>query len=354
MAIPTLGAGFNSAVIYDRLGRGRLLPIDRAKSIEWGRALCDFSTAAVTIAGQHCTPRLDEVHTWAHSLVVFRGTDDGPAKRVWEGPIQKIESDRGDLKIAATDVAGWTQVRPIETTRLLTSTVRDEMVWTIQQAFLDDDPNVLAYLQTTGTLGGTVDRDIQIGAGYHSADLESLVQAGGRWTVIGRRIIVWCDEYLGRLRTLRPEDHLTSDVKVIEDGRALLTSALVRDDTGNVVTYEVAVGGVDPFYGKVGGILSSGQDEESTASLTNRAEFAVQSRYPARQTLVVPDGSTLICDSPFPIEALVPGTLIPVVTTTATGRTIRATMMLAAVNVTQGADGAEKVGITVTPVPSGV
>lgn len=355
--LDVIGSGFNTAYIYDRLGRTRLLPLPRAQKIEWGRALSDVSTTTVEIAAQDCTPKLDQVHAFGCSVVVFRQSGSGPAKRVWEGPVRKIKSKpRGGLTIEATDVIGLTDRRRIRAARLLAGTpVRDELVWTITQAFTPDDPNVLAHVQVTGTAGDLIDRDVAVGSGMHLADLGTLTNAGGRYTALGRRIILFTAyDNLGRTKSLRPEDHLTDDVEIIEDGDDLMTSAWARDDSGNVGEYDVDVDGVDDYYGRVDGLLSSGSDEEGVASLTNRAEFAVRSNYPARQIITVPDGAALQCDAPFPIETLVPGTLIPVVTSTATGRRISATMMLAQVKVTQDANSNEKVGITLVPVPSGV
>lgn len=355
--MPVLGSGHSTAYVYDRQGQTRLLTLPRASSITYGRALSQVSTASVTIEAQNCTPELDKVHAWAHNLVIYRNDGQGGnGRRVWEGPIKLIPASRNQLRVEAVDVIGHGQRRLIRAARkLLGSPARTELAWSVEQMFTPDDPNVLPFLQITGTVGPNIDRDVARYSAFHSDDLGTITGGGGAFTVLGRRIILFSDtDTLGRTETLVPEDHLESEVEVVEDGDALFTWAAARDDNGTTGVYGITPDGVDPYYGRVDGLVSSGPGASTAAALTARAQTAVRRAYPARQIIRVPDGAQLRCDAPFPLEALVPGTLVPVVTTTATGRTIRASMILSAVSVTQTPGGDEAVTMTLIPMPSEV
>lgn len=352
-----LGSGFSTAYIYDRQGQTRLLSLPRASAISYGRSLSQVSVASVTIEAQHCTPALDQVHAWAHSLVIYRNDGQGGnGRRVWEGPIRVIPTNANQLIIQATDVLGHGQRRVIRTGRRLeASPARTELSWSVTQMFTPDDPNVLAFVELTGTAGPNVSRDVAPYSGYHADDLGTLTGGGGAFTVLGRRILLFSDtDTLGRTETLRPEDHLEAQVDVVEDGDALLTWGAARDDNGVTGIYATGADGVDPYYGRVDGLVGSGTGNSTPAALETRARTAVRRAYPTRQIIQVPDGAQVRCNAPFPLEVLVPGTMVPVVTTTATGRTIRASMMLSTVNVSQTPGGDEAVTVTLVPIPSEV
>lgn len=352
-----LGSGTSTAYIYDRHGQTRLLPLPRASAISYGRALSQVSTASVTVEAPHCTRALDQVHTWAHSVVIYRNDGQGGnGVRVWEGPCRSISANSERLTIQATDVLGHSQRRVIRTARHSgSSPVRTELAWTVGQMFSPDDPNVLPYLQVTGTPGPGMSRDVASFSGYHADDLSTITGAGGAFTVLGRRIILFSDtDTLGRTRKLTPEDHLEAEVEIVEDGDSLLTWGAARDDNGTTGIYATGANGVDPYYGRVDGLVGSGTGNSTRAALESRATRAVRRAYPARQVIQVPDGAQMRCTAPFPLETLVPGVLVPVVTTTATGRTLRASMLLSAVNVSQTPGGDESVTVTLIPVPSEV
>lgn len=339
-----LGQGTNQASIYTRDGRTRLLDLP-ASSIEWPRTLCEVSRATVSVAAADITGNLGRIAPWAHTLVVHRNEE-----RVWEGPVRKVSQVRTGLTLAASDVAGWMERRRIRQRRRSTgSPVITEMEWTIEEAFAPDDPHVTMYARTLGgiDLGATVERDVAPSSAYHSDDLASLVSAGGRWTTLGRSIIIWPETFnIGSTRTLLPENHLTADVEVAEDGDDLATAVATRNDDG-VMGYAGAVG-VDSFYGLVD-TLASVPGHAKPAALTARAESLYRRSYPGRVIIDMPTDTALRPDAPFPMRNLVPGMLVPVQTTTATSRKVRATMMLTGVKVTQQAKAAEQVSITLVP-----
>lgn len=344
----SLGNGENRAYIYDRTGTDRLLELVHTK-VEWPRELCDVSKATVQVAASRCAADHSRIATWAHSLVIYR---DGV--RAWEGPIRKVVHGPKGLDLTASDVLGWTQRRPLRTARTISgSPVVSELQWAIAHAFGTDNPNVLAFLQTLNpsNLGPAVELDLAVGASYVSEVLSSLVGNGGRYTALGRSILLWADStVIGRTRTLVPERHLLTDVNVIQDGDGLATQVMARDDDGNTFTADNGPGtAVDPFYGYVGLLVSSGKVGPSQV-----AASVFQQSYPEPLSIDVPGGAALSCDAPFPMDQLVPGALVPVETTTATGKTVSATLVLDSLKVSQTAGQDETVGITLAPLTTAV
>lgn len=344
MALEVLGSEDNRAYIYDRLGQAELLELP-AESVEYNRALCEVSRSTIVVAPSKCTPGLSEIHPWAHSLVIQRA-----GRRVWEGPVRKVTHGRAGMTILGSDVAGWMERRLIRTARALTGTVMGELAWTVAQAFAPDNPNVTQFVQSLAAGGGSILRDVKIGADYHHDDLGSIVSAGGRWTTLGRAILLWHEAHTtGRTHTLVPEDHLLAEVEVVEDGDNLGTLVLARDDNGA----RASVGATDSYYGLVElGVSVQGTSDVPT--LTRNATANRNQAYPAPLSIEVPGDAQVACDAPFPLHQLVPGVQVPVETTTATALKLRGSFILDGVKVTQSAGADEKVGITLAPLSRAV
>lgn len=343
-----LGNGNNTAYIYDRRGETQLLPLPRTTSVEWGRLNSEISAGKVIIPAADCTPKLADVRSWAHTLVVWRDVPGDPAERVWEGPIRRIQETDNALTITASDVLGWSERRAIGTTRLDSSSpVVTELNWSIGQAFAADDPNVLAFVDTVGVTGPNMSREVNAWTSYASEDIANIVGAGGRFTVVGRRTVLFADAtILGRLPTLQPNKHLLSAITITEDGDSLATRAIARDDQG----LNGRSGGVDAFYGLVDRLTSPGQGNFTRTALIRFAQATREQSYPAPVQIEVPDGAQLACDAPYPMRRLTPGVMIPLEHLTPTLRVLRASYTLAGVSVTQAAGEAEKVAITLAPI----
>ena len=347
-----IGAGENRAYIYDRKGQTRLDEIPLA-DITWNRVLSDISRPTITVAPPNCTPKMNQlIHPWGVSLVIYRDND-----RVWEGPVRKRTDSKTGMTITASDVIGWTERRVVRTARAVTGVkVRDELVWNIQQAFSRDNPNVLAYLTTLPGALGTVTTDHSLQAsGYYSADLQTLVSAGGRYTALGRSIMLWDEAYtLGRTETLVPEKHILSDVTITEDGDDLITAAYAQDDSGDVGYYPGTGTELDAYYGLVEQAITVGSGAYTSAALLKFGQSAHNSGYPTPVTIDMPTDAPLQCDAPFPIDSLVPGMLVPVETVTATARKVSATMILSSVTVSQQAGDQETVSLGLSPLSAAV
>lgn len=341
-----LGAGINRAFIGNRTGTSTLGPEVPTTSIEWGRELNGITRPQIVVDPAKCTPALADVHPWAHSLIVFRNEE-----RVWEGPIRQRRDTAKGLIITASDVLGWTERRAVAVGRNVAGgLVRAQMLWAIQQAFAADDPNVLAYVQQMGTPTELADLVVTAGEKYQWDVLSDMGGSGGRFTALGRSILLWDEATnLGRLRDLSPENHLLEDVDLYEDGDSLATRVVSRNDNGLVrsATPPTGAGAVDPFYGLVETIVAS--SATTAAGVTRTAQATANKAYPTPLTIDVPSTAALRCDAPFPIRDLVPGMLVPVQTTTATARQVSATFVLTAVKVTQQAGRDEVVTITLAP-----
>lgn len=340
-----LGAGQNRAYISTRDGRSLLMEVPLA-SVEWNRTLCAVSPATLVVDPARCTSDLARIHPWAHGVVVYRDED-----RVWEGPVRLRREGRTGLTLTASDVIGHLDHRDVRTHRdVEAALVRNQMRWAVDQGFAPDDPNVLAHVQELGAATRTADLQVGVAEKMHAAVLSDLTASGGRWTALGRSILLWDDAAsIGTLRDLSPENHLLSDVEVIEDGELLATVVRARNDNG-VVGSGIHTGGTatDPYYGYVGQVVASAA--KKPAGVRRTAESTAQRTYPTPVSIEVPADAALRCDAPFPITSLVPGVIVPVSTTTATSREVSGSFILTSVKVTQTAGQDEQVAVTLTPI----
>lgn len=335
-----LGAGDNRVWVASRDTATLIAPL-RPSRIEWGRELCGVSAASVTLSPSRCTPRLRNVHPWAHSLVVFRN-----GRRVWSGPIARRVDTVAGLTLTAGDALRWAGRRPIQTARLIHgSAVVTEMEWALDQAYASDPVGVT--VDPLGPTGGVMDVEVAAGEKYALDLLTDAIASGGRFTALGGRLMVWDTTHsIGSTLEIIPEDHLLADVEVIEDGDETATEVTARNDDGVVAVQAAAGGAVDPYYGHVGLIVPSAAARP--AGVARTAAASVARYYPAPVTIAIPNDAALRCDAPFPISRLVPGVTVPVRTTTATGRTLTAAMILSSVKVTQDEGGQEQVTISLT------
>lgn len=340
-----LGTGTNRAYVYTKGGGTQLLPLDAAATIEWGRNRNAFSVSQVTVnADSDSFGQLGDVHTWAHELVVFR---DG--RRVWEGPIRYLDYGKSDTILHAVDVAGWMAKRRISMTRRLgedvVSPVTTEMELSLVRAMADDDPNILAHRDVRHHAAETqISRDVRAGSGYYAGDFTGMAGKGAHFTVIGRRIVIWPDEVLiGRVDTLIPERDTTADVRVVENGDALATSATAVDADDRIRTSVSPHPDVNPvtavsgFYGKhdaTFGVEGSSNDE----ALLALGRAAVAQLFPAAMVIQMPADSRLLATAPYNLTDLVPGVVVPV-ETSSTPRRASASMILDSIKVAQSPEG---------------
>lgn len=337
--VALLDSGLNTAHVATRDGVTELIDLP-ASRIEWNRELCAISRPTVTIDAAECDAVLDDVHPWAHTLVINRN-----GRRVWEGPLRR-RVDGTSLTLTASDVVGYTERRPIRTARAVTASgTVTEMQWALDQALTTDDPGVtVTALSGPGPL---TDVEVAPGEKYAADLLADQVAAGGRWTALGRTVFLWDSATLpGALREMSTEEHLQATIEVIEDGDLLATEVWARNDDG-VAAVAVAAGGqVDPFYGHVAVLAPSPAPKQPGVAATAAAVIARS--YPTPVVLSIPPDARVLPTAPFPIDLLVPGVAVPVITTAPTGRSVRGTFILQSVKVTQERGAPEQVTITLS------
>lgn len=360
----TLGTGVHTAVIYERGGRRPLINLDRLLSVEWNRVKNQASEALITLpADAACNPRVGQVRSWGHELVLFR---DG--NRVWEGPVIVPSVGRGRATIRARDVSGYLarRVRRRQNAKVLKKRVITFAEDDVRDAFAADDPNVLTYLDVRGTASGRqITRKRADSENVYVSDLlDSMADKGLNRTTAGRTLVLWPSSvHLGLTPTLNASLHIAADVTVEENGDDLATSVLMDPDKGKS-RWSSAWKAVDPFYGlhefigDASGLKGAttgdpkgerpGEDQANAGDLLDAANAVRDEHYPAPLRINIPAGATLNCDAPFPLDTLIPGVLIPVEVTD-TVRPVTARMTLSEVKVTV-TGGVERVQITLDQV----
>lgn len=346
-----LGSGKNRAMIYSRGGATDLLALKKLSDLQWGRSRNAFSTAQVTVTADDAGfGALEDVHTWAHELVIFR--DD---ERVWEGPIRYIDRGQGDCILYGVDVLGWLAKRRVSMDRRLgdgvTASVIDEMELSLTRALTPDDPNVLSHrLVAHDPAELQVSRDVRAGSGFYSDDFTGMAGTGAYFTVLGRMVIIWPEQLImGRTETLQPELHTTSAPRVVEDGDALATTYTAVDQDDRIRTKIAsssdvnATTGVSTYYGRHDGLITV-SESSNTTFLDGLATFALGDTFPAPVSIVMAGDTALKPNAPMRISELVPGMIVPVEYTRA-GARISGTMVIDSMKVQQGA-GAESVSVT--------
>lgn len=345
----SLGSGSNEAWVYNKDATQPVVPLETSTNLRWGRVMNDISTADVSLtipSNEEHSSILGQIGTWGHSVVMFR---DG--KRCWEGPITNLIWKRGGMAIQAKDVLGWSMRKATHIARLVASSApaTDEMYYDITQVFSSHDPNVLAHVQRIGAgTGPPATRDVKLFGGYYSDQLTELAKGGACFTVVGRKIVLWpVTSTIGRTATLLPEEHMSGEVEIEEDGMGLSTHAVAVNDES---LYGLAAGNaIHSFYGQLEEVVP--YDCVDAPTLAAVAEQWREAHFPAPLSLNVSQGSVLSPEAPFEIEELVAGTLVPVKVERGV-RLLEATQQLMSMEVTDGPEG-EKVAVTVAPV-SGV
>lgn len=341
--MPHLGTGVSRAYIYDRRGETELMELP-SDTLQWGRVQNEASEAIVTLAGLDdrslaaLRRDLGKVQPYAYSCVIYRNNE-----RAWEGPIRRIAHGRAGSTISAVDVLGWLRRRRVATAQAAVSaTITSLLGLDVTRAFTPDNPNVLAHVVNAGG-GPSTERDLAT-TGYYYDDLGTLTGSGGTITTIGRGILIsHAGAPWGRTTELDLDAHVDSEVQIILDGDALITSAYGRSDDGLI---DPATGNaVDPFYGLLDTVETA---PATTVGRVRVANHALASGCPCPVQIDIPASSPLSPDTPIPLSALVAGTIVPVAANQGV-RPVRGTATLIALTVAQTSAG-EAVAISLGPV----
>ena len=302
-----------SVQVTTRGGYGILADLSEwLETIDWDRVMDNTALAEVVVRKRAgCTRELGVVDPWATEMRIWRDE-----RLVFEGPITEYDEERDVATITAATVDTWMKFRHVydvidrEVLPGVTPTSIAREI--IEQAFSRDDPRVLEYLDVRDG-GDLITRKIgdaeETGAPPNAEqELRSLAGSFVDWTVVGRRIIVWPDNYyLSNIGTLM-QHHL------IGDGWSIRVRG---DDYGSKFLMEGdavlgTAGGISERYGLVEQTV---RDDTilDTATATKAADrlYNIRGARPPRW-LVIGDGAQLSAESPFDIDQLVPGVRVVV------------------------------------------
>ena len=240
----------HSAFIFDRGAGRRISPVRDLSRVQWERARDNMTEAMIRLEGDSCSEQaglIDSIRSHRHELVIYRGND-----RVWEGPINRVSSQRGYAEIYAQDIAAYIFATPltkkwsnatvggVSHATEVTTRIEDIIEWELTHSrvqrywtgsawanytvpaweSLDPPINVLPYLQVhhyaNEARTAAVTDAYQMSVGQHLQYLSRY--SGIDYTVVGRALHIWdVSRSLGRLPAMT-EANFYGNVIVTEYG----------------------------------------------------------------------------------------------------------------------------------------
>jgi hypothetical protein len=331
-----------------------------------------------------------------HEIVVF-----GDGKRVWEGPITRLQFKPGQVQVEAKDCMAYLYRRVMrqgynDTYRKVNgvehrgTSVVHRAARIAMNALAYDDPNVLPWL--TEITHSTDAKQMRAVPDYSKMAWEEIddlaANAGLDYTTVGRRIIFWDTHYaIGRLPEMRDE-HFSEPIHVTEYGAQLANFFVVTNNDGvwgaafrglnpddqntysssvedNPLVYDHTGRPIPPHYGWIEQLVSAfGEQEgekkvdlteeakvELEETLRRQAERGIAPRWPAPLVCRVPDNATVQPDVNLGFDQLVPGVWIPI-RAKGTLREVAQWQKLDLVTVEQSGAEGERIMVTMSPAPN--
>ena len=374
----------HQVVIVDRGGKRKIAQLRDLGKVSWGRDLSKASEAEIQVNGQACRAQadiLEAINPRRHELAVYRDSE-----RVWEGPITEVKYGKDQTIINAVDVLEYLDGTSLSkwwpgpddggpavaTTRLqqiieheltvpYTSRVISDGVPGVNRTFrrweqLDPPANVLPHLEIRASTLPTALETLPLQASVFE-HLNAIAALGLRYTVVGRRIVIWDgSETLGRLRKLAEKD-LGELLNVYATSRNFTAIQHVigqatddPDDLEGVGTD----GFEDPYYGvwtRIDTAQEISDEDDLELAVGGQARRLYQERRAMKLNLTIPGGGSLRLDDTFGIRDLVPGVDVPV-SGTVNRRPIAARYILENVKVVEDAKGETVSGSLMTEAES--
>lgn len=333
-----LGCGTHRAAIFDRCESAKVADLDDIAHVMWQRVLDGHSESVVEVGRNgSCCRALENVRAGRHELVIWR---DG--EQVWSGPLMRPEFHADGTILRARD--RWVQLdgHAIRRDMELSGDYTDIAVTLLEHALTHPDGGVdetciLADLDARAT-GVLTDVEYKAYQRTMGAELRNLVRGPLNATFLGRRLVLFGPEGLGRTAMLQDKDFL-DDITVVEDGYALATRVIVVGD--GVIG---ACGGTDPYYGLWERII---QDNTITSQRGAEALACAELNQHPPLVVSVPNGAQLSQNAPVAISELVPGVEVPV-WSQRTCREVNQNLVLTRLQVEQDEQG-ERVMVTLSP-----
>lgn len=335
-----LGCGTYRAAIFDRCESAKIADLDDVVFGMWQRILDGTSQAEVEVGRNGaCCRALDRIVPWRHELVIWRDRE-----QVWSGPLLDPEYGSSSTVLRARDRWAWLDVHAIRRDMELSGDYTDIAVTLLEHALThpdgsEDETCILANLDARST-GVLTDVEYKAYQRSMGAELRNLVRGPLNATFLGRRLVLFGPQGLGRTAMLQDKNFL-DDVTVVQDGYGMATRVVVVGD--GVIG---SCGGTDPFWGLIERIIT-----DNTITSVRGAEALACAELSAAQhppmVVSVPNGARLSQQAPVSISELVPGMVVPV-WSSRTCRTVNQDLVLTRLQVQWDSSG-EQVAVTLAP-----
>lgn len=343
------GVTRHTVMIYDRGGARYAHTLKDLFDIEWGRERDAKSSSSFRIGGRACAAQADVINEVAaaagrYEAVVHQTDERGESRRVWEGPVLRVETGREDATFLCTDVKEYLDRtslsvdwpgpdeggQPLMANRIADMITHElnipyDMItnagpvevprWENLEPPINISAHLLVYPGTVPTRSST--EAFQMKLGEH---IDDLVDGGLDYTIIGRRIVLWDSALdIGRTRVLTDADFL-EEIRVIRDAsqhRSIshLSAGKADEDQPRGVGH---AGDAHPYYGVWENIVSQqseeGTDDPTQTELNAQANRDILHRTPVPLEVRVPDGTGIRLTHDLTIDHLVPGIIMPVIT----------------------------------------
>jgi len=393
--------------IFDRGATGRAGPLRDLSFVQWGRQRDSTSEATVRIVGDACDAQSDFLTSLSphrHEVVIHRGNH-----RAWEGPIHRIQTQKGFAEIVAHDVSEYLFQQPMTqgysnatvdgvshsdtVTGRIEKIIQYEMSHGREQ-FAPNTPenaaeipalieqgytftpvgtegwivsipaweahtppaNVLPYLNVhhwpNEARTTAVTEPLEMMVGDHLAGLAR--QSGIDWTTLGRSIHIWdVSRSLGRLNDMT-EANFMDDVLVSMYGSDHAQSAYSIGQDG-LYGSALALRGL-AYYGPWTSLYTPYNEEGSEAptqsELNSQARRNLSGRQPVPIEVRIPDNTSIIVTPDkkpggIKVKDLVPGVQV-LLRATLGHRKLNQMQKIDSMRVTETAQG-ENVQVTFTP-----
>lgn len=220
-----------------------------------------------------------------------------------------------------------------------TSVMRD----LVTDAMGSDDPCKVVSFMVDESSGLWITKDIEPAVRMLSDEVGDLEDVGLGWTFSAGRLIVGPLASQHVTNTLT-DQHMEADIAVEKDGAECVTDMLIQGKGvyGYHIDSERYVGLLQEVE-KADSLVRAGECE----SLAKRR--VEEAKYPPRR-LDIGGDARLLPTAPISLDQLVPGALVPV-SSSQTGITVSAVMMIKSISVTQD-EGGDNVSLTLMEQPS--
>lgn len=369
----------HEAVIVDRGGGRKVTQLTRLGEVNWGRVLSNQSQASVKLLGNECrkqAERLAKIEPRRHELRLFRDS-----KVVWEGPITEVEYKADQVTVKAADVMEYLAGTPLSKywpnaedggTDVMTTRVKNILdhelrvsytakVGTANRTFqrweqLNPPANVHPFLDirpstTLKTSAYTLPFEMTVGE-----HLLALSKVGLSFTAIGRTLMIWdSNQQIGQVRALSAADFGGDpSLFVTSAGFTAVQHVVGSPEPGQAPDELINVGSAgqtNPYYGAWTNIETNSAEDnpdvDIEVALASQAARLFEERKVLPIEIGLPQGSSLRLGPYLTIDALVPGTDVPVVATMY-GREVSRMQRFSAITVKETKDGEEVGGTLVT------